>query len=252
MNNEEHKSNFDKKFDDAFIQNVSINPLQSIFDVFDYISVNTEKYPKDTGSISYMALMSTKKDIKECYPILVDGANLINWICKKFRPEELNCFCRITGNIDEYNGLKECIDKHHIKVKKSKRLHDNKSTYAKYNKLYENEFMYEFSEESICRIQDLINELREKISISSLFEDKHKQRLLKRLEKLQAEIHKKMSNVDIFWGLVGDAGVVIGKFGEDAKPFIDRIKEISQIVWKIQAKSEGLPDNTKHQLLEDI
>mgnify|MGYP001551243335 CR=1 FL=1 len=105
-------------------------------------------------------------------------------------------------------------------------------------------FFYEFSQGDIDRIQILVSELREQISSSNKIETDHKSRLLKRLEKLQSEIHKKVSDLDRFWGLIGDAGVVLGKFGTDAKPFVDRIKEIADIVWRTQSRKEELPSNT--------
>ena len=64
------------------------------------------------------------------------------------------------------------------------------------------------------------------------------------MEKIQSELHKKVSDLDRFWGLIGDAGVVIGKFGNDAKPIVDRIKEIADIVWRTQSRSEELPSGT--------
>lgn len=117
--------------------------------------------------------------------------------------------------------------------------------------ILERGFYYEFTEGDLKRIQDIINELREKIRASELFEEKHKTRLLSKLERLQSELHKRMSDVDRFWGLVGDAGVVIGKFGKDAKPFVDRIKEISDIVFRTQARAEELPSSINNQLLEN-
>ena len=84
-----------------------------------------------------------------------------------------------------------------------------------------------------------------------MFEEDHKQRLLKRIEKLQAELHKKVSDLDKFWGLVGDAGVVLGKFGKDAKPLVDRITEIAKIVWQTQARAEELPSGTDMPLLSE-
>jgi hypothetical protein len=103
-----------------------------------------------------------------------------------------------------------------------------------------NPFIYEFTDGDIARIQLLLNELRDLISSSSDFEEKHKRRLLKRLENLQSELHKKMADLDHFWGLVGDAGVVFGKFGKDAKPFVDRIREITKITWRAQSIAEEL------------
>ncbi|MFJ5490297.1 hypothetical protein ACIPT9_03300 [Pectobacterium carotovorum] len=117
-------------------------------------------------------------------------------------------------------------------------------------RILEKGFFYEFTDGDLNRIQLIINELREYISDSELFEDNHRGRLLKRLEALQSEMHKKMSDIDRIWGLVGDAGVVIGKFGKNSKPFVDRIKELSQIAWKTQARAEELPSSSVNPLLE--
>lgn len=111
-------------------------------------------------------------------------------------------------------------------------------------------FVYEFSSGDLERIQNLLNELRAMVSTSNMFEENHRRRLLKRLEKLQQELHKKQSDLDHFWGLVGDAGIALGKFGKDAKPFVDRIKEITDIVWRTQSRAEELPSDSKPALLE--
>ena len=60
-----------------------------------------------------------------------------------------------------------------------------------------------------------------------------------------------MSSLDRFWGLIGEAGVALGKFGQDAKPFVDRIREIAQIIWRTQARAEELPSGTPLPLLSD-
>jgi len=112
-------------------------------------------------------------------------------------------------------------------------------------------FYYEFSQGDLDRVQVLISELREVISSSAGLEKDHKSRLLKRLEKLQSELHKKVSSLDRFWGLVGDAGVALGKLGKDAKPIVDRIKEISDIIWRTQSRAEELPSNAPKPLLEN-
>jgi hypothetical protein len=73
--------------------------------------------------------------------------------------------------------------------------------------------------------------------------------LLSRLEKLQSELHKRVSDLDRFWGLVGDAGVVLGKLGTDAKPIVDRVREIAQITWKTQSRTEELPSNISNPMI---
>lgn len=125
-------------------------------------------------------------------------------------------------------------------------------TKAKFASLLSQGFGYQFSAADVNRMQTLINELRQEISTSDLFDDGHKSRLLKRLEHLQGEVHKKISDLDRFWGLIGDAGVAMGKFGTSAKPFVDRIVELTQIVWNAQKEAEQLPSNVEMPLLPDL
>lgn len=114
-----------------------------------------------------------------------------------------------------------------------------------------NGFHYEFSQGDLDKIQTLLNQLQDLVSKSTLFEKDHQRRLLKRLENLQAELHKRVSDVDKFWGLIGDAGVAMGKFGMDAKPIVDRIKEIADIVWRTQSRAEELPSDASFPLLSN-
>lgn len=119
----------------------------------------------------------------------------------------------------------------------------------KYRKMFGVTFVYEFTDGDRERVQILVNELREEVTKSTLFNSEHKSRVLKRLEALQAELHKKMASLDKFWALVGEAGVALGKFGKDAKPFVDRIREITRITWVTQARAEELPSDATLPLL---
>jgi hypothetical protein len=110
-------------------------------------------------------------------------------------------------------------------------------------------FSYEFSQGDLDRVQVLINQVRDLISKATGLEKDHQRRLLARLEKLQTELHKKVSDLDRFWGLIGDAGVVLGKLGQDAKPIVDRVKEIADIIWQTQSRAEELPSGTQIPLL---
>lgn len=116
---------------------------------------------------------------------------------------------------------------------------------------FENSFSYKFTESDLKRIQTLINKLRDSINESPMFEGNHKTRLLLKLEKLQSELHKKMSDIDKIWSLFGEAGVILGKFGTDAKPFIDMIQEIIQIGMRTQAIAEELPSSTTIPMLNE-
>ena len=109
-------------------------------------------------------------------------------------------------------------------------------------------FLYKFTEGDLSRIQFLINELRTIISATEGLENAHKSRLLVRLENLQSELHKSVSDLDKFWGLLIDASIVLKKIGENAKPIIDRIREIIDIVWRVQIRAEELPSNVPLEL----
>jgi hypothetical protein len=121
---------------------------------------------------------------------------------------------------------------------------------GRYKTAFRSSFAYEFSEGDLKRIQKLVNELRNQIADSQALQGNHRQRLLNRLEKLQSELHKRVSDLDRFWGLVGDAGVVLGKLGKDAKPIVDQIREISEIVWRTQSRSEELPSDSTNPMIE--
>jgi len=124
----------------------------------------------------------------------------------------------------------------------------NKNVEKLLNK-YEILLTYKFTDGDLSRIQELINELRDMINDSKLLESNHKERLLKRLESLQIELHKKMSSIDKFWGFIMDAGSVLKKFGDDAKPIVDRMKELADIIWRTQSISQELPSGTQAPLL---
>lgn len=122
---------------------------------------------------------------------------------------------------------------------------------AQFSLTVANGFGYEYAEGDLKRVQTLINELREKIQATDQIDAEHQQRLLKKLEALQAELHKKVGNYDRAYGLLADASVLLRKLGEDAQPIVERVKEIAQICWGTQARAEGLPSGTDMPFLKD-
>lgn len=127
--------------------------------------------------------------------------------------------------------------------------HKLESLKKKFAGLISNAFAYEFTEGDVNRIQKLINELRQLIADNDELEDQHKRRLLKRLEKLQSEMHKKMSDLDHFYGLTVEGSVMLKKVGGNLKPIVDRITEITKITWATQSRAEDLPSGSEPPLL---
>lgn len=113
----------------------------------------------------------------------------------------------------------------------------------------EDAFHYEFSEGDLDIIQNLINELRKLISTTKELKEEHKRRLLSKLEKVQTELHKRVSDLDRFWGFCIDASIVAGLMGENAKPMFDLIKKIVDIVWPAQTRAYELPSSLPFKLL---
>lgn len=116
-------------------------------------------------------------------------------------------------------------------------------TKARYSAMLGAGFVYEFTQGDLDRVQELLNELRVQIRECPKFAEEHRRRLLLKLERLQAEVHKKMSSLDNFWGIVLEGGVVLKKIGEDAKPIVDRIRELAGLAWRTQARAEDLPSD---------
>lgn len=126
------------------------------------------------------------------------------------------------------------------------RIYERESTYHleqksdEYRAIFSKIPTYEFSDVEYDRIQELINELRDLIQKAVLIPTQHKERLLKRLEAMQRELHKRTSNIDRFWGFVAEAGIVARKFGEDLKPINERVTELGRIVIAVIMAKEGI------------
>ena len=223
-------------FDEDFIDKIADDPYLAVVVVANDVISRAKNGP----------------DIKafEEYEAISEGYSLAISIIETYDLGYLDSIPELTGDksddgIAMYNYVIRCKKEYQGKVA-SKNL-DNKINH--YKRMLGAVFVYEFSDGDISRIQTLVNELRENISSSEVVEEEHKRRLLSRLEKLQSELHKKMPDLDRFWGLVGEAGIVFGKFGKDSKPLVDRIREIADIVWRTQSRAEELPSDTPSPLV---
>lgn len=227
-------------FDHDYVEKIPVDPENSVVDIvnraFSLLHKGTQEWQPDE------------------YPILLEAFALVSSI----EDSGLLSFgvgrpLLPTGKWEEdcrqMNAYLQAVREAMTHLAQQNMLANMKSGFST---LLTNRFHYKFSPADIDRMQTLINELRQQITESTLYSDEHRARLLKRLEGLQSEVHKKMSDLDKFWGLIGDAGVAIGKFGNDAKPLVDRIVELTQIVWNSQKDAEQLPSNVEFPLLPSI
>jgi hypothetical protein len=104
---------------------------------------------------------------------------------------------------------------------------------------------YEFTEGEILKVQKQIALLISLISSIKNIDEQYKKRLLKKLDQLQAFSYKTVYELDQFWGLIGEAGILRGKMGVYSGPLISKIKELAETIWQVQLKSEKLPLKTQ-------
>ena len=220
---------------DEVLTGLSDDPVEAVTAVCQIFLTGTQTSPPKWDADTTFAVYSICCELRETAAIDNDLPGLSEW------PNTANH----KGAAAHARGSVENLHAHLKSILNMRRLQQLRSEVAQHVRVTRRDvFHYSFSVADQERIQKLINDLRELIGASSIYEEHHKQRILRRLEALQGEVHKKLADLDRFWGLIGDAGVAIGKFGKDVKPVVDRIREITEIVWSRQAEVEGLPPPT--------
>lgn len=226
-------------FDEKFIEKVENDPISGIASICSKVLSFLDKFSNNDSWSD------------EEHEILWESATFIDLIIKTYH---LQIRVAVPAPISDMGSncmsLKNYIECVNDTVKEKALLIKISSYKQSYENALKSTFAYEFSQGDLERVQYLIDELRKQISGLENLEQDHRQRLLRRLEKLQSELHKRVSDLDRFWGLIGDAGVVLGKLGTDAKPVVDRIREIAEIAWNTQSRTEELPSHTPNPMLE--
>lgn len=224
-------------FSEDFLENLKDDPIAGLIDLINITLTHVENDLQEWSQKEYDVLIEAYALILELFSTGLLSAGFINMELNG----EVSNDCMVMYNY--INRLKDIYSSELNKLKLE-------SLRSRFKNSLNSGFCYEFSQGDLEKVQTLINQIRDLLSENKSLEQDHRQRLLKRLENLQSEMHKKMSDLDKFWGLIGDAGVVLGKFGVDGKPIVDRIKDIAEIVWQTQARAEELPSGTKSPMLE--
>lgn len=110
----------------------------------------------------------------------------------------------------------------------------------KFEKKLELSIEYSFSvpQDDKDKIYALTAEMRVTIHQSS-FDQGHKNRLLKRINRIDIEVGKPKGSWDVFLARAQEFGQYTGEFGKDIKPLVDRLNEIMKIV-RPHSKNEPL------------
>src|SRR5680860_803796 len=170
-------------FDEAFVQNVSEEPISGILKVVDLVNAHTHFEDGQWG--------------EEDYDVFIEGYGLVITVIESFGLVTSIDPIEFSGYLDEdssklyrfFGALRKEFQEQATNLRLSYIKNHFSGTLGR-------TFAYEFSKGDLDRIQFLINELRDQIAKSPLIEADHKRRLIKRLETLQKELHKRMSDVD--------------------------------------------------------
>jgi hypothetical protein len=221
--------NFNNFFNEDFFESLPQKPslaglriclkFLEFNNVFTEPKIKKEHYEQYVQALGVLKAFSEANDFVFTYPEISGDPEDINIIVKFFQTVRRH-FQKGIANLE----LEESVDK--------------------FSKHFGN-FCYVLSQGDVERIQSLISQLRETISNSGEFPEEYKKRLIKRLERLQSEVHKRMSNYDRFWGLMGDLGIARNKPGKDAKTVTEYMEGILTIVFRSQAIAEQLPSDSR-------
>ena len=238
-------------FDDEFLETLPEEPYAAIVamcDKFDYIYNDRRKEEQTYRLLKTTAYEPPAMSTEERFDLVLEVFALI-------------------ANYSETHGLEITIpqisDYEDDDLRKScefiSSLRDSSEKEARARQFYRyrslfgtklgTTFCYEFSAGDLEQVQDRVDKLRGLISESQEFREDHKNRLLNKLEKLQSELHKRVSDLDRFWGFFIDASIVLGQVGENAKPMVEVIKEIVGLIWPAQTRAYELPSNLPFKLL---
>ena len=98
---------------------------------------------------------------------------------------------------------------------------------------------YNLPEQQLTQLRRLVSELQEKILAVNALPDHRRDRLLKRLEKLQQELHSKLSSLDRLYGTTMEVLVVAQTLGDKSKAMLDLAGKVFAIIWALHSRKDG-------------
>lgn len=112
-------------------------------------------------------------------------------------------------------------------------------------KFVERSSTFKLAQEDVTEMNAKIGELREIVSTSDFLHKKHRRSLLLRLEKFQSEVHKAVSDFDVFLAGWSEVNEMIEDTGKKSKPIVDRFTELLGIAKRNKPKLLDQDDEPK-------
>lgn len=106
--------------------------------------------------------------------------------------------------------------------------------------LLDNNLGYDLTEQQLVELRRWVTELQARISGTHALPEHRRERLLRRLEKLQLELHTKVSSLDRLYGTTMEVVVVAQNLGDESQSVIDIAGKIFGIIWAVHSRKDGL------------
>ena len=215
-------------FDEKFIKELPRDILKAQYIICEHFIEFRDEVPDEVRLEVYLRAMAFAQVFVKIHSLAVRVPGLDHNLTHAQKIRQITRF---------FDSWRERINN---ELAQKQQTNDYETAKDYYASMFGKGVFYEFSDNDFSRVQTVLNNLRDLLTKSEDFEEDHRTRLLKKLEVLQSELHKKMSDFDRFWGFFIDSGIALTKFWENAKPFRDDVKEVFEIVSRTQAKAENV------------
>jgi len=229
--------------DESIIDNAPSDPVDAFFHYLEYFYKFIDNNCDTTYETNYAQITIANSDSEKTLGMAIDFYALLN-----AQVEE----CGIEYNLDDPNPSGDpdsIIDNIYDRIVKMKKAVEER---ARNQKLIQSrdkfrskisKQSYKFNDNEHKQLQDILNDMRQIIVDGEFLAEEHKRRVLNKLEKLQEELHKSVSDLSVLYGRIVEASEVVGKVGRNIDPFTNRAKEFIRILQKKQDETEGLPES---------
>jgi hypothetical protein len=217
--------------DRNFIQNLPTNPLlgeTKIIEEFKRILEEANKkssreshYEEFLDLFSLYQVYAAKHSLDVLFPPLTNDKKINTGIIINFfetRQKEIN------EQLEDVLSMKTLAEKR-----------------SAFESLLTQDVTYNLSDKDLNTLYHKLDSIIDSINENFDIKRSLKSRLINLLGALKRELKPTMYNFDKFWALVGYTGLLYGLYEEKVMRILDKIKDVLNYIWKIQAKAEGLP-----------
>lgn len=109
-------------------------------------------------------------------------------------------------------------------------------------------FAYEFTQNDLDQIQQILNQLRNLLSSTDAISPEHRDRVLKKFERLQRELHKRTPTLRNVRDTILELGLLAQAAEEAGQPILRLTWQLAQVISAVQRSAFGLPPSTNYDL----